>query len=101
MTNPKGGIRDKVEKHFTQFSFPRGGNRRCSALQWDFRISPYFAKSTPDYGCYPYDMEKKLYEIIAELLREQNLISDSEFKRIGRLIQSEYGGKITCERKDG
>ena len=52
------------------------------------------------FGCYPYDMEKKLYEIIAELLREQNLISDSEFKRIGRLIQSEYGGKITCERKD-
>lgn len=45
-------------------------------------------------------MEKKLYEVIAELLREQSLISDSEFKRIGRLIQSEYGGKITCERKD-
>ena len=45
-------------------------------------------------------MEKKLYEVIAELLREQSLISDSEFKRIGRLIQRKYGCKITCERKD-
>ena len=45
-------------------------------------------------------MEKKLYELIAELLREQRLISDSEFKRIGRLIQSEYGGKLKYESKD-
>ncbi len=45
-------------------------------------------------------MEKKLYEIIAVMLREHGLISDGELKNISRLIQKQYGGNIIYERKD-
>lgn len=45
-------------------------------------------------------MEIKLYERIAELLREQNLLSDSEFKRTIRLIQSKFEPNQEYERKN-
>lgn len=39
-------------------------------------------------------MEKKLYEQIAEILKKNGLISDSEYRYISRLIQKDFKGSV-------
>ncbi len=44
-------------------------------------------------------MEKKLYELIAEMLKDKGLITAGEYIHISRIIQSDFKEKTSDKRK--